>query len=393
MNLRPIPGVTGPFSRRLAWLIFPLALLLVAQNLWSQDLKIDRPEKYTVKRGDTLWDISGKFLEDPWRWPEIWEINEQVANPHLIYPGDTIYLIFRDGKPVLTLDRGSVKLSPQIRQTRHDEAISAIPLGSVREFFSRTRAVMPKQLKLAPYMVAGPEGHILVGAGETLYARGQFPKGVRIFEIFREGEPYRDPQTGDLIGVRAQAMGMARFHSRAGEVSRLNVLESLSEIGIGDLFLPLEQDQFNPQIFPEIPDTPVTGEIMAVEGGVSQIGTLDVVALNRGHDANLRIGHLLAIMERGQVTRDRVKGGRVQLPDEQAGLLMVFKTYDRMSYALILEADKPLVVGHRVTNLFSQTAYEDYQEQVEQERKYDRKGFFGGLQRLFDPRPGHKERR
>lgn len=345
--------------------------VVIAGMASAQNLRTGHPETYVVQEGDTLWDISARFLEDPWLWPEIWHINEQVANPHLIYPGDVLRLIYVNGEPRLVLDRGVVRLSPQIRETEHPQAISSIPLESIRDFFSRNQVVSEEQLEMAPYMVAGPDRRIMVGMGDPLYARGSQTAGVNVYGIFSSSEEYRDPETNDLLGVRAEAKGTARYLNSSGEVMRLNVLESYAEISLGDRIFPLEQDQLDPMIFPSVPEETVFGEIISVEGGVSQISSYDVVAINKGGNNGLEVGHLLAIMEEGDVVRDRVEGGSVRLPDEQAGVLMVFKTYDRMSLGLVLSADKVLAVGYPVTSLFSQQAYEQYRME-EMERRNNR---------------------
>lgn len=361
-----------------------IACVLIAGLVNAQTLRTGHPETYVVQRGDTLWDISARFLEDPWLWPEIWQINEQVANPHLIYPGDVLRLIYVDGQPRLVVDRGQVRLSPQIRETEHPQAIPSIPLEDIRDFFSKNQVVTEEQLESAPYMVAGPDRRIMVGMGDSLYARGSRVPGVNVYGIFSSSEEYRDPDTGDLLGVRAEAKGTARYQSGADEVMRLSVLESYAEISLGDRFFPLEQDQLAPQIFPTVPEEAIFGEIISVEGGVSQISSYDVVAINRGHDANLKVGHLLAIMEEGEVVRDRVEGGTVRLPDEQAGILMVFKIYDRMSLGLVLSAENVLAVGHPVTSLFSQQAYEEHRAE-EIRRKKERAPLFNlGLPNIFD---------
>ena len=344
-------------------------LSLMSTSLMSQALKVDHPEEYVVQKGDTLWDISARFLEDPWLWSEIWQMNEQVANPHLIYPGDLLRLVYIDGKPKLVVDRGVVKLSPRVRSTSHEEAISSIPLDSVREFFTQNRVVSRELLRNAPYMVAGPESRILVAPGDTLYMRGPVEEGVSIYSIFKQGDEYRDPATNEVLGVRAESKGTARYRNTAGEISRMEVIESTAEISIGDRLLPLQQDQLDPQLFPTVPEATVAGEIISVEGGVSQIGVFDVVAINQGANANLQIGHLLAIRETGEVVRDQVKGGSVKLPDEQAGMLMVFKVYDKMSVALVLEAEKALSIGHQVSSLFSETAYEQHRAAEEQAKR------------------------
>lgn len=361
-----------------------IACALIAGLVNAQTLRTGHPETYVVQQGDTLWDISARFLEDPWLWPEIWQINEQVANPHLIYPGDVLRLIYVDGQPRLVLNRGQVRLSPQIRETEHLQAIPSIPLEDIRDFFSRNQVVTEEQLETAPYMVAGPDRRIMVAMGDTLYARGSRVPGVNVYGIFSSSEEYRDPDTGDLLGVRAEAKGTARYQSGADEIMRLSVQQSYAEISLGDRFFPLEQDQLDPQIFPSVPEETVFGEIISVEGGLSQISSYDVVAINRGLDANLEVGHLLAIMEEGEVVRDRVEGGTVRLPDEQAGVLMVFKIYDRMSLGLVLSAENVLAVGYPVTSLFSRQAYERHRAE-EIRRSKERGPLFNlGLPNIFD---------
>jgi hypothetical protein len=308
-----------------------------------------------------------------------------VANPHLIYPGDVLRLIYVDGRPQLVLDRGEVKLSPQIRETAHPQAIASIPLDAIRDFFSKNQVVTEEQLESAPYMVAGPDGRIMVGMGDHLYARGSAESGVNVYGIFTSSEEYRDPETGDLLGVRAEAKGTARYMNSSSDVMRLNILESYAGISLGDRFFPLEQDQLDPQIFPSVPEDILFGEIISVEGGVSQISSYDVVAINRGRDSNLEVGHLLAIMEEGEVVRDRVEGGTVRLPDEQAGVLMVFKTYERMSFGLVLSADKVLAVGNPVTSLFSQQAYQQHHMEEIQQRSERGPLFNVKMPNIFKP--------
>lgn len=323
-----------------------------AQNI---ELTPDYPEVYVVQPGDTLWDISALFLKDPWLWPSIWQINEQVANPHLIYPGDRLRLVFVDGQPRLVPDTQPasdrvVRLTPQMTSIPVDEAITAIPLDQIREFFSQTRVLSEDEVESAPYMVAGPESRIMIGQGDRLYARGEMTPGVNLYQVFRVGERYRDPDTRDWIGTRAELMGTARLESVQGEVASLTLTGSHREIIPGDILLPIRQQDLDAVFYPRVPAEPVDGEIIAVEVGVNYIGQLDVVAINRGLDHGIANGLVLEVQERGERVRDRVEGGRVQLPDERAGVLIVFRTLPRMSFGLILEAEKPLAVGFPVTN-------------------------------------------
>lgn len=321
----------------------------------------DYPEVYVVQPGDTLWDISAVFLRDPWLWPEIWEINAQVSNPHLIYPGDRLRLIYVDGQPQLVVDNGAplpnnyvpenvVKLSPEISSIPLEEAVTTIPLDQIREFFSATRLISEDEIEDAPYMVAGPQSRILVGQEDDFYVRGELVPNVSIYQIFRVGERYRDPETRRYIGYRAELMGSARFELQSEDVSKFSIIESSREILAGDILLPLEQDDFDPLLYPEVPGELIDAEIIAVEGGVSHIGQLDVVAINKGTATGLEVGHVLAVMDAGESVRDRVQGGRVDLPDERAGTLIVFKSLDNLSFGLILEAEQPLAIGDVVTN-------------------------------------------
>ncbi len=323
----------------------------------------DHPDVYVVQLGDTLWDISAVFLRDPWLWPEIWQINSQVANPHLIYPGDQMRLVYVDGQPRLQLDNGQsvannmnsamspvVKLTPEMTSIPLVEAITSIPLAEIQEFFTATRVMTEEEIDLAPYMVAGPESRILVGQSDEFYVRGQLAAGVGIYQIFRIGDRYRDPETRKYLGYRAEAMGTARFIFQSEDVSKFNIIRSSQEILAGDLLLPLAQDDIDPILFPEVPSIPVLAQIIAVEGGVSHIGQLDVVALNKGLEAGVRNGHVLAVMDAGERVRDRVQGGSVDLPDEKAGMLIIFKSLPSMSFGLILEAETTMAIGDPVTN-------------------------------------------
>ncbi len=312
-----------------------------------------------VQLGDTLWDISAVFLRDPWLWPEIWQINSQVADPHLIYPGDQLRLVYVDGQPRLLIDNGQniptgmspvVKLTPQMTSILLEEAITSIPLDEIQEFFTATQVMTEEEIEIAPYMVAGPESRILVGQSDEFYVRGPLTPGVGIYQIFRIGDRYRDPETRKYLGYRAEAMGTARFVLQSNDVSKFNIIESSQEILAGDILLPLAQDDIDPILYPEVPGTAISAEIIAVEGGVSHIGQLDVVALNKGQEAGLENGHVLAVMDAGERVRDRVQGGSVDLPDERAGMLIIFKSLPNMSFGLILEAEKAMAVGDPVTN-------------------------------------------
>lgn len=341
-----------------------IAAAFLSFNVWAQEslLKTGHPDEYTVKKGDTLWDISSTFLNSPWKWPEIWHANPQIENPHLIYPGDLIKLIYIDGEARLTSERtlrlvpgaGGVnaneKLSPQVRVVQRDDAITAIPLDRIDSFLSRSRVVEnEKVLTTAPYILAGPQKRLVSGAGDEAYARGNF-KDLTNFGVYRKGEVFFDPKTREVLGLHALGVGSVSIKALKGDIATLNVVRASEEIRIGDRLLPSEDRSTSSTFYPSSPDTEITGSIIAVEGGVQQVGKYNVVMINRGDREGIKVGNVLAIYKQGEVVVDRVTGGKVSLPDERAGLLMVFRTFRKMSFALVLEADRPLTIGDSLQN-------------------------------------------
>ena len=325
---------------------------------WAEDVKLtdSHPDRYTVIKGDTLWDISEKFLQNPWMWPEIWHVNPQIANPHLIYPNDVIKLIYLDGKARLTVERtvklapGMTKLSPSVRVKPLGEAIPAIPLDAINTFLTRSRVIDAAQLQAAPYVLAGSDRRLIVGAGDKMYARGNFPANVPVFGVYRRGETYIDPDTKEVLGLQALDIGTAKLRALDKDVATMAVTRTTEEIRIEDRLLPHEERSVDSTFYPSSPDSEIEGKIISVEGGVTQVGKLDVVALNRGKREGLEVGNVMAIYKDGNHVKDRVTGQVVALPDERAGLLMVFRTFEKLSYALVLEADRPLAISDKVRN-------------------------------------------
>jgi nucleoid-associated protein YgaU len=337
------------------------AASLISFFSWADDalLKTGHPDEYTVKKGDTLWDISGTFLNSPWLWPEIWHVNPQIENPHLIFPGDLIKLIYLDGQPRLTVERtlkmvpgagGTTKLSPSIRVQQTEDAISAIPLDKIEVFLSRSRIVEPGELEASPYLLAGQQQHVIVGAGDRAYARGAFDAQYSNYSIYRKGEAFKDPVTKELLGVYAKGIGTVSVVSIDKDIATLDVVRTYEEIRPGDNMLPSEDRSVDSVFMPSAPDVDIEAQIIAVEGGVTQVGKFNVVIINRGEREGLQIGNVMAIYKTGEVVTDRVRGGNVALPDERAGLLMVFRTFEKMSFALVLEADRALAVADKVRN-------------------------------------------
>jgi len=335
-----------------------LALLLLAAAGLAQaevQLKDGHPQNYTVVRGDTLWDISGKFLSEPWKWPEIWHANPQIENPHLIYPGDTLSLVYVDGQPRLMLNRGesrgTIKLSPKVRSTPMAEAIPAIPLEAINSFLLTNRIVdTPEEFQTAPYVVAGNAERVISGNGDRIYVRGAFPNSELVYGIFRQGKTYTDPETKEFLGINADDIGSAERIAEEGDIATLSLSRTTQEVRLGDRLFATEERAVNSTFMPGAPEKEVNGVILDVPRGVTQVGQFDVVTINRGTRDGLTEGNVLAIYKTGETVRDRVTGESVKIPDERSGLLMVFRTYDKLSYGLVLAATRSLALMDKVRN-------------------------------------------
>jgi hypothetical protein len=309
------------------------------------------PNQYRVVEGDTLWDISALFLRDPWMWPEIWHANQQIANPHLIFPGDIISLVYIHGVPKLVVSRNrDQKLSPQIRVQDHREPISALPLKIIQAFLSNNRVASMEELNAAPYVLGGYERRLLVGVGDDFYARGDFSANGRYFGVYRPGKPYQDPSTGEVLGIRAKSVGTAKLKALKDDIATLGATYAEGEIRRQDRLLSQQGPLLPGTYYPRAPEREVTGTILSVEGALRNAGALDVVALNLGEHHGLHLGDTLAIFKMGELVKDPIKGKPVRLPDEPVGLLMVFHRYQKMSFALVLEADRQLDIGDLVRN-------------------------------------------
>ncbi len=341
--------------------------LSLAMSAWSESedlaqyLKPGHPDVYVVVKGDTLWDISGTFLERPWLWPEIWRINPQIDNPHLIYPGDSITLVWVEGQPRLVLERGiagrsfkltpsdTVSLRPRIRSTPLESAIPAIRLDSIQGFLVQNRVVDPEVLSDAPYVVQGESERLVLGGGDRLYVRGNLPDSES-FSIMRRGPLYIDPQTNEVLGQEATYIGLGQTVAQDGDIATMLLSSTRQEVQIGDRVLPTEERKVDSTFFPSSPATETRGEIISVFDGVTQVGTYDVVVLNRGEREGLQVGNVLAIYKRGALVRDRISNETIRLPSERSGLLMVFRTFEKLSYGLVLAAEKPLAINDEVRN-------------------------------------------
>jgi hypothetical protein len=319
------------------------------------------PKSYTVQRGDTLWGIASMFLRDPWLWPEVWYVNPQVANPHLIYPGDVLALAYgANGQPQIRLERGgAARLEPRLRSEPLDGAIPTIPYSAIQAFLSRPAVLSKEQIKGAPHVLAFREGRMIGGAGNEVYVRNLKASQNSRFSIMRIGDEVVDPDNGDVLGYQGIYTATALV-TREGEPAKAALSDPARETVEGDrLFSADTETPLNFMI--RGPSTDVKGRIISVIDGVQLIGQYRIVAINRGQRHGLDAGHVLAIDQAGDLVPDRTAGNirrtgfssfseKVQLPDERAGTLLVFKTFDRMSYGLVVGASSAIHVGDVVHN-------------------------------------------
>ncbi|WP_458524450.1 LysM peptidoglycan-binding domain-containing protein [Onishia taeanensis] len=321
-------------------------------------MRDDAPQRYTVVRGDTLWDISGRFLTHPWQWPRVWRVNPQIDNPHLIYPGDVILIRDCDGRPCLGLQRGQnvVKLSPEMRRIPRRAAIPPLPLEVVEPFLTRHRIVEASvNLSEQPYVVASGDKRLISGAGDSVFVRGALTPGRR-YGLYRPGEVYRDAE-GAILGQELLSIGEGRLAGREGDLGTLELLASRQEVRDGDLVMPLKRLELVGEFQPRPPEQAVEGRILSVPGGVRFIGRLHVVALDVGTRQGVAPGHVLAVEQQGEPVRDPRTEEPVRLPGVDAGLVMVFRSYDRVSYGLVMQATRTLAVGDRVHTPEPETLY------------------------------------
>ncbi len=366
--------------RILAGLIISLFISLAA---WAEEIQINpsRPDQYTVVKGDTLWDISSKFLTHPWQWPELWSHNTQIKNPHLIYPGDTLYFSMVNGKPQLSLSRSDQpgpqdtsdtpcvlreedykngrknfpiskegKLLPCIRESSLKQAVKLIPTENIASYLTSPKVVNEDEINSAPYVIGFAGEHIIVGAGDRVYVRSISDPTSLSYTIFRPGNAYISPESGENLGYEAQYVADAALQ-QPGDPATLAITKSSLEIRTGDRIMPNAEEDVALNYFPRPPEQSIKGNIISVLGGVSQIGRYNVVVIDKGAADGLLVGHELNIYKAGKIVRDAyspVRNDAVHLPDELAGTLMVFRPFERVSYALVMNATEALHVLDKV---------------------------------------------
>jgi hypothetical protein len=325
----------------------------------SQLLRPDAPMNYSVKRGDTLWDISAVFLKDPWFWPEIWQINPQVENPHLIYPGDVLSLaVGANGDAHVYISQyGGARLTPRLRSEELDGPIDSIPFSAIAAFLSKPSVLTKEQALRAPHILAFRDGHMVGGTGHEIYVRKLNAPLNQRFSVMHVGDEIRDPETDDVVGFQAAFVATAVVNA-PGQVTKAILTEGAREALEGDRLISQEGE--TPLTFtPHAPQSEVDGQIISVADNAEQIGPYQVVVVNRGARHGLAAGAVLAVDQKGETVQDRYGkypwnkdpiGEKVQLPYERAGTMIVFKVYDRVSYGLIIGARGEMQVADRVYN-------------------------------------------
>ncbi|WP_136413744.1 LysM peptidoglycan-binding domain-containing protein [Herbaspirillum sp. ST 5-3] len=330
------------------------------------------PDQHTVVRGDTLWGISGKFLQHPWCWPQVWGMNkEQIRNPHWIYPGQIVYFDrvagrLRLGTPVgggagATADgRGvpTVRLEPQLRtEGLGQEAVPAIPSNAIEPFLSQPLVIAEDELDTAPRIIATQEGRVMLGKDDKAYVRGELGAGTS-FQVFRPGTALKDPDTNKVIAHEAAYLGTIKLERPAQAADEAHVFKVVSvkqEMGIGDRLLPVPPTPILNYV-PHPPEHLVNARIVSVYGGVSQAGQNQIVAINRGKKDGMDLGTVLELYRYGKIVADRTDKGsfwafgsfgrpKVKLPDTQYGSLFIFRAFENISYGLVMQVTDTVQIG------------------------------------------------
>lgn len=312
------------------------------------------PDRHIVVKGDTLWGISGKFLKQPWRWPEIWQMNkEQIKNPHWIYPGDVIMLDMSSGTPRLkvgkSVTRQNGKLQPTVHSTPIQQVIPSIPPDAIEPFISQPLIIETDDVS-AVRIVATEEDRMMVGSSDSFYASGIPDASVEKWHIFRKGKALKDPDTDKVIAYEAFFLGNARL-TKPGEPATLRVTLAKEEIGRGDSLAPAPPPAIISYV-PHRPEREVSARVIGIYGGINEGGTSSVVSLNRGKTDGLEVGHVVALYRTRVSTSIDEDGRRIKtpVPDERYGLAFIFRVFDRIAYALVVDSSKSVITGDSALN-------------------------------------------
>lgn len=386
------------------------AMLAPATCAWAATLRDDAPQTYVVKSGDTLWSIAARFLHDPWRWREVWQSNADVSNPNLIYPGDVLQVTMVNGQPRIGVNRGGetqigyqdgmrvVKLSPRVRVSALKKAVPTIPIANIAPFLTQPYVADEDDIRRAPYVVGFADERIVAGLFDSIYVRRIDDISIERFQILRPGNALEDPDTNETLGYEATFVANADL-LRAGDPATLKVVRLEKEVAIGDRAIPAALEEPLSNFYPRPGPRGMRARIISVLNGVSQVGIYDVVVLNKGSKDRIERGQVFEVYQGGNKQRDQVRQGefdynwkeesplsgefwigsnaeiqgwRVNEPDanapfpptvdiryprntyitpfQRSGLLMVFRTFDRVSFALVLEASRPMHIEDRVAS-------------------------------------------
>ena len=326
----------------------------LAQDAKPLQLASDAPDRHTVVKGDTLWGISGKFLQEPYRWPELWRMNkDQVKNPHRIYPGQVLVLDRSGANPQLRLE--TLKLEPKVYSEDLSQAIPSIPQHIIEPFLSRPQVVGEEGLSDSPKIVATQEDRVYLGPGGRAYVSGMKEK-AKLWQVYRPTTPVVDPETQETIGYEAFYLGTAKLAAE-GEPASIDIVTAFQEIGVGDRLLRATRPEIISYVS-RAPSKQIQGQIAAIYGGVKEAGRSSIITLNRGRQDGIEVGHVLALyrnsveqVRREGEFRNRREAGeiiRVKLPPEKYGHVFVFRVFDRISYALVMNVSRPVVVADLV---------------------------------------------
>ncbi|GGK62383.1 LysM peptidoglycan-binding domain-containing protein [Amphritea balenae] len=337
----------------LGGLVLCLSLLAPAQAEVRKDtlaLRDNHPKTYVVVKGDTLWDISAMFLQSPWKWPRLWGYNQQIENPHLIYPGDVLTLKWINGEPRLVLNDGIIRLSPKAKVTPLRDAIPAIPLKDIMSFLTENIVMDSDQLTAAPYIVGSTNNRIVAGAGDRVYARGELVEQHSRQNIYRPAREYIDPITQEHLGYELFKIGDAVVGAKNDDITTLDLRKTREEVSALDRVYPSQKESIQSIFYPSSPAEAIDGRILSVLRGVRQAGQYDVVAINQGAREGLEPGHVLTIFRTGERLKDPLTKEVIRLPAEKSGQMMIFKAYEKVSYALILKATNVIAIGDEIRN-------------------------------------------
>lgn len=337
--------------RIISALIFAATAVCVQANE-PLNLVNNPPERHVVAKGDTLWSISSRFLKTPWRWPELWRMNrEQIRNPHKIYPGDIVWLDMSDGQPRLRLGKPVVsRLEPKVHAEPIAQAIPSIPASAIEPFISQPLITEAGEENAAVRIVATQEDRVLLGNGDTAFVSGISDASIEKWQVFRPGKPLKDPETGNVIAHEAFFLGNASL-VQVGDPATVRINVAKEEITRGDWLRPAPLPSIVAYV-PRRPEIEINARIANIYGGVSEAGAGSVVTLNQGAADGLENGHVLALYrKRVSVDLDAAqKRVTTTIPDERYALVFVFRTFEKVAYALVVESSRSVVVGDAARN-------------------------------------------